>query len=360
MMQNRKRILVVDDEKSILDLIRQVLTDCDEYELQLTDDPHEALILLRTNQYNIVISDICMQGLDGLALLENVSRIDNKIPVILMTGFAETDVMQKAIKLGVYDFLRKPFNLSELMISVRRAAQKNDLVIQNENYKKHLENMVQQRTLELFNAKRKLESNFINTLNVMVNALEANDIYTRGHSERVTVISMLFGKHIALSSEELKKLRIGSLLHDLGKIGIYRSILTKQVSLSDDELTMMKEHPVIGARIVHPIGFPQDISDIILQHHEWCNGEGYPYGIALDKINHLARVVSIADAYDAMTSQRTYRQRLSPEEAITEISSQAGKQFDVDLSKQFSGILPRITQTIDDTKGSKAALFQKI
>ncbi len=359
MMQNRKRILVVDDEKSILDLIKQVLTGCNEYELQLTDDPHEALFLLRTNQYNIVISDICMPSLDGLVLLENVSRIDAKIPVILMTGFAETDMMHKAIKLGVYDFLRKPFNLSELMISVRRAAQKNDLVIQNENYKKHLENLVQQRTQELFNAKCKLERNFINTLNVMVTALEANDRYTRGHSERVTVISMLLGKHIALSSEELKKLRIGSLLHDLGKIGIYRSILTKQVSLSDDELTMIKEHPVIGARIVHPIGFPQDINDIILQHHEWCNGDGYPFGITLDKINHLARVVSIADAFDAMTSQRTYRELLSPEGAITEISSQAGKQFDADLSKHFRGILPRITQTINDTTSSKAALFQK-
>jgi len=360
MNMKKKKILVIDDEKSILDLIRQVLSENNEYELYLTDDAREALALLRAGKFNVVISDIRMPNLDGLSLLELISGIDSMIPVILMTGFAETEIMQRAIKLGVYDFLRKPFTLIDLIFSVRRAVQKNELLLQNENYKAHLENLVQQRTLELFSAKSKLERNFINTLNVMVNAIEASDIYTRGHSERVTVISMLFGKHVSLPAGDLKLLRIGSLLHDLGKIGIYRSILTKDITLSEDEYTMMKEHPVIGAKIVHPIGFPQEVNDIILQHHEWCNGEGYPYGIKQDTTSYLARVVSIADAFDAMISQRPYRQRLSHEEASLEITNQVGIQFDPDLSKAFCELLPRITQAVSSIKDSKAVLFQKI
>lgn len=360
MNEQKVKILVIDDEQSILDLIGQVLSEREEYDLLLTDDSQEALSLLRTERYNVVISDIRMPDLDGLTLLEEITQIDGKIPVILMTGFAETEIMQKAIKLGVYDFLRKPFTLSELNVSVRRAVQKNGLLLQNETYKTHLENLVQQRTLELFAAKNQLERNFLNTLNVMVNTIEASDNYTRGHSERVTVISMLFGKHISLTGNELKMLRIGSLLHDLGKIGIFQHILTKEVSLSEDEFTMMKEHPVIGAKIVQPIGFPQEVGDIILQHHEWCNGEGYPHGIALDQISYLARVVSVADAFDAMTSQRPYRQRLSHPEAQQEIANQAGIQFDPVLSKSFGELLPNISQAIRSIEDTRSILFQKL
>jgi len=169
----------------------------------------------------------------------------------------------------------------------------------------------------------------------MVNAVEANDIYTRGHSERVTLISVMMGRMLKLDIENLKLLRIGALLHDLGKIGIYKTLLTKDNVLTDSEYELIKQHPIIGERIISPIGLPAEVHDIILQHHEWYGGGGYPYGKRGNQISPLARIVAIADSYDAMTSQRAYRQNFDPLSASLEIKNNLGKQFDPEYGKMF-------------------------
>jgi putative nucleotidyltransferase with HDIG domain len=289
--------------------------------------------------------------------LELVGKTDPNIPVILMTGEADQSKMRSAIQLGAFDFLRKPFEIAELHVAVKQALQKNQLLIQNERYRCHLEILVEERTEELFAAKSKLEKHYLNTIHAMVNAMEANDIYTRGHSERVTVLSLMLGKLLKLNNDELKLLRIGALLHDLGKIGIYNTLLNKEQALTLTEYEVMKQHPVIGEKIIGPIGLPGEVHDIILQHHEWFGGGGYPFGKKGKAISHLARIVTIADSYDAMTSRRAYRHNLDPLSASLEIRDKTGVQFDPDFGQLFYENYRYIIEPISHPPAIQELLF---
>lgn len=334
-MENKVRILVVDDDHSMLDMIGSALSSREKFDVTLVPDSEMALQYLSTDTFDAVISDINLPGMDGLDLLSRINIIDSKLPVILITGFADVKTMQAAIKLGVFDFLRKPFSLSELQISVKQAVMKRQLMVQNEEYTLHLESLVQKKAKELFDANRLLEMNFIRTVLAMINALEASDIYTKGHSERVTSISLLIGETMKLSPNDLKTLRTGAIFHDLGKIGIYQALLHKPATLSIDELSLIKQHPMIGEKIIKPIALNKDIINIVMQHHEKYDGTGYPLGLKDHDISTLAKIVTIADAYDAMTSSRSYRELFSHSQAYMEIKRCSGSQFDPVIVEYF-------------------------
>ena len=357
MIAVKSRIMIIDDDYAMLDCVRMSLSNLPEYEITAMQDAEAALEMMQNHNFNLVITDIVMPHTSGLEVLKKVTQFDPKIPVILMTGDSDQQKMRTAIQLGAFDFLRKPFEIVELHIAVKQALNKNQLLIQNENYRYHLESIVEQRTLELFAAKNKLEKHYLNTIHAMVNAMEANDIYTRGHSERVTILSIMLGKHLKLDVEELKLLRIGAMLHDLGKIGIYDSVLNKDQSLTSNEYEIIKQHPVIGEKIIRPIGLPQGVHDIILQHHEWYGGSGYPFGIAGDRISFLARLVTVADSYDAMTSQRAYRQNLDPESASQEIRDKISEQFDPDLGLSFANSYRSFIEPLRDASATRELLF---
>ncbi|GAB1468932.1 response regulator [Candidatus Cloacimonadota bacterium] len=357
MDSHRKQILVIDDDLSMLDCVRMSLIDEPTYQVSVCSDPQEALELMQSKVFNVVISDIQMPGLNGLEVLGAVVNMDPNLPVILMTGDVDTDKMRTAIQLGAFDFLRKPFAIAELHIAVKQALQKNVLLIQNEEYQNNLETLVEQRTHELSVAKSKLEKHYLNTIHAMVYAMEANDIYTRGHSERVTVISIMMGKQMNLSQEELNLLRIGALLHDLGKIGIYNTLLSKAQALTKDEYELVKQHPVIGERIIGPIGLPTLVHDIILQHHEWYGGGGYPNGLSGEDISLFARIVAVADSFDAMTSQRPYRMNLDPYAASLEIRDNVRTQFDPEIGMLFFNNYRSIISPVENAPATRELLF---
>jgi putative nucleotidyltransferase with HDIG domain len=327
------------------------------YQVSVCNDPAEALKLMESKAFNLVISDIQMPGLTGLEVLSRVVKMDSNLPVILITGDADPDKMRVAIQLGAFDFLRKPFQIAELHVAVKQALQKNVLLIQNENYKNHLESLVEERTRELTIAKNQLEKHYLNTIYAMVYAMEANDIYTRGHSERVTVISIMLGKLMKLDIEDLKLLRIGALLHDLGKIGIYNSLLSKDQALTISEYEIVKQHPVIGERIIGPIGLPAPVHDIILQHHEWYGGSGYPNGLTGKNISLFARIVAIADSFDAMTSKRPYRMNLDPYSASLEIRDNVDVQFDPEIGMLFYENYRSIIEPVENAPATRELLF---
>ncbi|MDY0151442.1 MAG: response regulator [Candidatus Cloacimonas sp.] len=354
--EDKKHILAIDDDLAMLDCIRMSLSSETNYHVTVCNAPYEAIQLVQTRKFNVVLSDITMPGISGLEVLSSIGKIDPNLPVILMTGESNAVKMRTAIQLGAFDFLRKPFEIAELHITVKQALQKNQLLIQNEDYRMNLESLVEQRTMELLAAKVKLEKHYLNTIRAMVNAMEASDIYTRGHSERVTVISIMIGKLVGLDSEELKILRIGALLHDLGKIGIYSPLLNKDQALTQSEYEVIKQHPIIGERIISPIGLPEEVHDIILQHHEWYGGGGYPYGKKGEEISRLARIVTVADSYDAMTSQRAYRMNLDPLSATMEIRDKVNEQFDPELGVLFYNNYRTIIEPMQSKPATKELL----
>lgn len=356
----RKKVLVIDDERAILDMVLERLSMDEGYDVLTCEDPQAALSILSLTPVNAIITDISMPKLNGLQLLEEVANFDPNIPVILMTGYSDQERMRAAIKLGAFDFLRKPFQMAELSITVKQALEKNALLEQNRRYQKELEALVLKRTLALNEANERLEKNYINTIHAMVNTIEANDPLTRGHSERVTAISLMLGRELGLGTDDLKMLRIGTLLHDLGKIGIYRPVLDKKDPLSDAEFEHIKEHPTIGARIIGPIGLPQPVSDIILQHHEWCDGRGYPQGLRDESISPLARIAAIADAFDAMTGQRPYRVNLDANQACREIKQNLGTQFDPLAGVVFCQRLHEITRVLQDENRLRDTIYMEL
>lgn len=348
MPKEKMRILLVDDDKSLVDTMAGFIREFDDYEVWKTTSSEEALSMVRSMDFSVVLTDIIMPGMNGLELLEKVHEVDPTISVIMITGSPDPLKMRKAIQLKAFDFLRKPFELSELEITIKQGVEKNQLLIQAEEYHDHLEKVVEQRTMELFEAKSKLEKSYLNTIYALINAMEANDIYTRGHSERVTIISLLLGKRLQLGLEELKQIHLGALLHDIGKVGIYDSVLNKSQSLTNDEFDIIKQHPIIGDRIIAPVGLAKPVHDIILQHHEWISGNGYPYGIKADEISIYARIVSIADAFDAMTSQRAYRQDKSLDSAFEEILAGSNIQFDAEFANIFYAYRSEILAEFQD------------
>lgn len=179
------------------------------------------------------------------------------------------------------------------------------------------------------------EQTYLNTVQALVSAIEASDAYTRGHSERVTRLSMVLGERVGLKDEELHRLERAAVLHDVGKIGIDINLLHKREKLSPADIEVLKQHPSIGVRILEPIRFLAPVRDIIEQHHERFDGQGYPKGLTADELLPEARVLAICDTYDAMTSDRPYRKALSHEIAVQEIRDHAGRQFDPEMAEAF-------------------------
>jgi len=329
------KVLVIDDDLSVLDCIRLGLKGQKGYKIIACDDSRRALSMISEESYSTVITDVAMPHVNGLEILQAVREQDEKIPVILITGSSDEKLLREAIHLGVFEFLKKPFAISDLIVTVRQALETYELRYQNELYKTQLQVLVSDRTRELLETQLKLEKSYLNTIHAMVNAMEVNDVYTRGHSERVTALALALGRVLKLSMNELSELRIGALLHDLGKIGVISNVLNKTQSLSEDEYLIIKQHPQTGAKIIEPIGFPESVIRIIREHHEWYNGEGYPIGLQRDEIHLFARIVSVADSFDAMTSKRKYRENLSYSDAVKELHDNTESQFDPQIVQAF-------------------------
>ena len=205
---------------------------------------------------------------------------------------------------------------------------------------------------ELMQSKEKIEKAYLESIETLRFTVEAKDNYTRGHSDRVSEYSVLIGKKLGLSNKDLETLKIGGLFHDIGKIGISDSILLKNGKLTDKEYDEIKSHPIIGKNILSNAAIFQDIIPIVLYHHERYDGKGYPYGLADKDIPLLARIVAVADAFDAMTSRRSYRNELDIEFVKEELKSKMGTQFDPVVATTFLDVLNNEYRTILNIKQS--------
>lgn len=327
------RILIVDDEVEITEILADLLSA--DYECVRAGSAEQALAQLADNQFQLVISDITMPGMSGLEMIPHVKEGSPDTVVVMISGMQTVESAIGALRLGAFDYLMKPFDLRQVEAVVKRALEHHELVVAKQRYENHLEELVEQRTAELDRALNSLEGAYRSTLKALTAALETRDSETHGHSERVVSYSLRLGREYGLNSEQMKSLEFGSLLHDIGKIGVPDSILRKPAKLTEEEWVRMREHPVHGQQILRGIEFLQGAARVVAQHHEQWDGSGYPLGLRGEEIDICARIFAVADAFDAITSDRVYRRGKSYEAAAQELDDWAGRQFDPKIVEAF-------------------------
>jgi putative nucleotidyltransferase with HDIG domain len=329
-----EQILIVDDEETISSILSRRLIQ-EGYSCVTAHNGREALNYFYRDKFSLLISDIKMPEMDGIELLKKTKTMQPNLIVIIMTAYPEIDMAVEAMREGAYDFIIKPTDLDLVILSVKRAFEKKRLEEEVEIYHKNLEKLVEERTAKLQQAYHTLKKAYLDSVKVLVEAIDAKDPYTRGHSDRVRRMSLQIATFLGLSEERLETLEYGALLHDIGKIGIKDEILQKPGVLSSEEYQVIQEHPLIGVKIVEGIEFFKDKIPMIRHHHEHFNGRGYPDGLVGKAIPLEARIIAVPDAFDAMVSLRPHRRAMSLEDILLEMEKCKGKQFDPEIMEIF-------------------------
>ncbi len=332
----RECIMVVDDEPVIRMLLKQVLTRAG-YDVVLCDSANEALELLRQNtkEIDIVLSDICMPGASGIELLQKLKNADDSIITIMMTGNPSLDNAIKCLRHGAYEFVEKPFEIERLLAIIRRALDYRGILLENQGYQLHLEDMVQLKNKRLNELLQETKNSYDFTLEALVAMLDAREHESGQHSQRVRELTLILARHMDFPEEDLDVIARGALLHDIGKIAIPDAILLKPAPLLPDEREIMQTHAEIGYNILQSSSWLTTAAEIVHSHQERYDGTGYPRGLKGDQIYLGARIFAVVDAFDAMRNERVYRKPLSPEETVAEIRRNSGTQFDPKVVEAF-------------------------
>lgn len=313
--------LIVDDEPRLRRVLVRLLEN-EGFSCAEAGSGVEALRVLEAQPVPLVISDLRMPEMDGVTLLREIVVRWPDTAVIMVTAVAEVESAVACLQLGALDYVAKPFHLDEVRARVRQALDKRRLILENKSYQKDLEDRVAVQA-------RRIEEIFLEGVHALVEALEAKDAYTRGHSRRVAFYASAIARCLALDPETIDTIGLGGELHDIGKIGVSEEVLHKGKKLTDAEYRHVMEHPVIGYHILGPLlrDAPGALN-IVRSHHERLDGKGLPDGLKGDAIPFEARIVSVADAFDAMTSMRPYRPSLSVADALAELERMKRIQFD--------------------------------
>lgn len=325
---NGYKIIVVDDESGIIDSL-SILLKRSGYEFTGVTDPVEAIERVKNEHFDLMLLDFIMTPIHGDQVVEQIRKFNKELYILLLTGHKDLAPPLETIKrLDIQGYCEKSDKFDQLLLliesGIKAIAQMN---------------LIKDINAELKDANEKLEKAYLESIQMLRYTVEAKDTYTRGHSDRVSEYSVLLGKHLGLSEDELKTLKIGGLFHDIGKIGVPDSILLKTSKLTDDEYSEIKNHPSIGAHILSDATIFQDIIPVVKYHHERFDGNGYPSKLKEENIPYLARITSIADSFDAMTSKRTYRDSMPLDIVKSELEKNKGSQFDPALTDVFLDIL---------------------
>ncbi len=328
-MSETGTVLIVDDEEPIREIISSLL-EVRGYSCATAPSAVEALpiIAAEPHRFQLILSDIIMPQMSGLVFLERALELYPDLPVVMLSAVHDVRVAMDAIRKGAYDYLVKPFERDQLYFVVGRALERRRLIEENRRYQHHLEELVADRTRRLEDALAQLERSYDFTLEALGSALDLKDSGTEGHSRRVTAFSIAMAQKMGLDQNQIKTVARGAYLHDIGKIGIPDSILHKAGPLNEEERALMKTHCQRGHDILRRITFLQEAAEIVLSHQEHYDGSGYPRGLKGGEIHLGARIFAVADALDAMISDRPYRAALPIDYALNEIRTMSGTQFD--------------------------------
>src|SRR5256884_7700029 len=330
-----ERILVVDDEEAIREIVSSMLSNAG-YQTRQAASGVEALATINSGEpFDLMLSDLMMPEMDGITLLERMKEARPDMPAIMVTAVHDISVALAAIRNGAYDYLLKPFEREQMLAIVRRALEHRKLRLENQAYQANLESLVAARTEQLRQTMSDLERSYDITLEALGDALDLKDAETEGHSKRVTAYTIAMARALGLSSDEIRVIARGAFLHDIGKMAIPDNILRKPDKLTPDEVTIMREHCFHGYQILKKIPFLAEAAEIVYSHQERFDGTGYPRGLKGEQIPLGARMFSLADTLDAITSNRPYRAAQTVEAAREEIERWAGRQFDPEIVRTF-------------------------
>lgn len=335
------KIIAVDDESGVLDTLGVFLEKAG-YSFTGITDPMEAIERVKVEHFDLMLLDFIMTPVHGDQVVEEIRKFNRELYILLLTGHKDLAPPLDTIKrLEIQGYCEKSDKMDQLLLLVESGIK----AISQMNLIKKINN-------ELKDTYEKLEQAYMESIETLRFTVEAKDPYTRGHSDRVSEYSVLIGKKLGLSEEDIKILKIGGLFHDIGKIGVPDSILLKESRLTDDEYSEIKNHPAIGAHILSSATIFQDIIPIVKHHHERYDGNGYPGKLKGEEIPYLARIAAIADTFDAMTSKRSYRDSLPMDVVISEFERCRGTQFDPNLDDVFLDILKNHYDEIEKIKNT--------
>lgn len=327
-------IVATDDDPAIRKILKIILFK-EGNNVSICSNGDELLDLLEntTDHIDCLLLDIKMPGKSGIEVLSIIKEKYPDIPIVMLTAFTDLDTGMNAIRMGASDYLSKPVRKLELLECIERVILKS----KETNHKKNSSDIEQQLKLEkqLQDAYDTIMQTTITTIEAFSETIEQKDEYTKGHCSRVRDISLKLASYVQISQMDRSTLEGGALLHDIGKIGVPEYILNKKGRLTTEEFDIIKTHPETGEKILGYIDLFKPYLSIIRNHHEWYDGTGYPDGLSGEDIPLLVRIVSIADAFDAMTSNRSYRAAMNRETATQELSNKKGSQFDPDLVDIF-------------------------
>lgn len=337
-MPNSIRILIIDDDKPLLQGLAEMFKR-EGYEILSTSSGKEGIQLAIEHAPQLIICDMMMPPPDGVQVIKTLSEnpATTAIPFVFLTARAgESNVIQ-GFDLGADDYISKPFVKSELLARIRAILRRKGLTQMEERTKAEEEITALRATIgELF---EKFSTNHVALAEALAHMLSLRDNETEEHGRRVVELCEKLGNRLGLQQSELVQIRLGALLHDIGKVGIPDSVLRKPGALNESERMIMQRHSTLGFEIAKHIGFDQIALDVIHHHHEHWDGKGYPDGLAGDAIPMPARVFAIVDVWDALTSDRPYRQAWPDEKAREYIAQQEGALFDPKVVSEFLTIL---------------------
>lgn len=337
------KIMVIDDEQGIIDSLSIFLNS---YHYKGYTNPLEAIEVLKNEHYDLLILDFLMMPIHGDQVVEEIRKFNRELYILLLTGHKDLAPPLEIIRrLEIQGYCEKSDKFDQLLLLIESG----------------LKSVSQMRLIKEINTKLEtaydnLKEAYRGTVEALRLAVDAKDTYTRGHSDRVSFYSVLIGKKLGLSEEEIDTLKDGGLFHDIGKIGIPDSILQKENELTPQEYDDIKNHPSIGVHILAPANICNNILPIVKHHHERYDGKGYPSSLIGEDIPFLARIVAVADAFDAMTSDRSYRPRYSLSYAINELENGSGTQFDTNIVDAF---ILALKENKDEVEKNTELVFKK-
>lgn len=333
-------ILIVDDEESILSALTKFLT-VKGYDVSTAASGEDALDVLRRLKIAGLVVDVRMPGLSGIDLVPKVLEIEPNAAILMLTAVNDATTASLCMQRGAMEYLTKPIDLEELHKAIQRALKRRDALMETDELNQWLKEEVAVRTAELRRERANLQRISVATLEVLVNALEAKDPYSRGHSARIADLSAMVAAEMGLEDEDVEAVRTAGRLHDIGKIGIREEVLVKQGPLTDDEYEHVKQHVVVGSQILAPLTHLREVIHYVRSHHERWDGRGYPDGLKGEEIPIGARILAVVEVYDALTTSRPYQEKMSSEFAVERMRDLTGTGIATDVFDALEAVVNR-------------------